>query len=106
MIDIINQALQRDINIICNKKVTRSGKLINFSQKDFYIVLILKIKDVNRKYEIPYPFEIIKTDNGFIFDYKVSTLTKDNKKRYDMFINLPRVSSNKFFNNELTVEYI
>tara|TARA_R100000805_G_C3556987_1_gene67037 strand:+ start:352 stop:672 length:321 start_codon:yes stop_codon:yes gene_type:complete len=106
MIEILNKALQRKLNIICNNKTIRSGTLILFSKKDFYITLFLKIKNVDKKYEIPYPYDIIEDKKGLIFDYKIDTLVKGNKEKHNMMVNLSKATNSKFFNCELKLEYI
>jgi len=106
MIDILNSALQRDINIVCNNKIIRSGTLILFSRKDFYITLFLKIKNADKKYELPYPYDIIENKTGLIFDYKLDTFVKGNKAKYNMLMNISKPTSGKFFNCELRLDYI
>lgn len=73
-----NYFLQRDIVFSLDSKIIKEGKLILFNQKDYYCVFHLKgANDTNKKYEIPYPFEIIKQKNYLILSYKLENMSKN-----------------------------
>lgn len=103
----LNSLLQKKINFELEGKLIKSGKLILFSQKYYYISLILNtLKKKREKLEIPIPFniEIDKEDNVLYFDYRISTLAKNNKQAFDLINNIP-TQKNKFLNKILSLYY-
>jgi hypothetical protein len=85
--EIIDQFLQKDINVLFNKKIIRKGKLILYTSKDFYISLIIKTnKDINKTFDIPYPFnmELDEEQSQIIFDYRLDILSLKNPKKLDI----------------------
>ena len=97
--------LQKNVTISCNNKIFRQGKVLLVSQKDFYITLTLKIKGLTKKYDIPYPFKVIKTKNLITFDYTIDTLCRDNLNKIDLVDQIvKRFNPIKFFNNNILIE--
>ena len=67
---LINNFLQKDVVFFINKeKPIKTGKLLIFKFKDFYFNFILKNNNVNKIFEIPYPFNITKGVNSLIFSW-------------------------------------
>ena len=103
MISRFTDILQKNITIQSNNKIIRQGKLLMITQKDFYITFIMSIKGLTKKYEIPYPFDIIKSPNQIIFDYKVSKICS-NDTAASMVLGLAKsMTPNKFFNNTIEI---
>lgn len=77
---------QKNISITLDNKVLRTGRLLLFSIKDFYLHFTLLTNDVQKNFELPYPFDTYMenlTSNVLILDYRLSRFTK----------NLPTIST-------------
>lgn len=104
--DALTHFLQKKISFEVDGRVFKTGKLILFSSKYFFICFTLKTDKKSRdKLEIPIPFSIEHhaEDNLIYFDYRVDTLTKCNSQAKELLEQLP-LSKNKFINKILTIE--
>lgn len=83
---ILNTLLQRNLSFQINKKIIKQGKLVLFSVKDYYITFFIKVGSLQKKYEVPYPFNVIhsKLNNNHkvVFDYNVDVLAPINSDLY------------------------
>ena len=79
---ILNTLLQRNLSFQINKKIIKQGKLVLFSVKDYYITFFIKVGSLQKKYEVPYPFNVIhsKLNNNHkvVFDYNVDYTVRIN----------------------------
>jgi len=76
MMEIIENELKelvfKNITFKIDSKVLKSGKLKIFNTSQFFIKFKLLINESEKEYELPYPYKLIKTDGGVIFDYTLS----------------------------------
>lgn len=108
---ILDSFLQKNIDVIFNKKVIRKGKLILYTAKDFYISLIIKTpKDINKTFDIPYPFKMSlnDTDTEIELDYRLEVLALGNKKKLEILekavYNNSSTNNSKYLNNILYIK--
>ena len=103
---IFTSLLQKNLTIEIEGKIIKTGKLILFNQKYFFVVLLIynKEKKKQEKIDIPIPFSIKKEKNKIIFDYKINTLAKNNKDLLQL-IQSVKVVKNKFYNKILTLHF-
>ncbi|MGA1046607.1 MAG: hypothetical protein ACO3UU_01230 [Minisyncoccia bacterium] len=102
----ISNLLQRRVSFSVNNKITRSGKLIIFDVKDFYINFTIDTNNKDYKtYELPYPFSVNIGKDYVEFDYTLDTLASGNKMLYYKLKALNRVKKNKIFNNKVIIQY-
>lgn len=94
----INNFLQQKINFIVNGKTVKSGKLILFCIKDFYLVFTLSIHQTKKIFEIPYPYGYNVVDNKIVLDYTINKLCHNLKHIENSAKNLISKKPNKFFN--------
>lgn len=97
--------LQKKVSFEIDGKLFKTGKILLFTQKYFYISLILSTtKKKQEKVEIPIPFniEIHNDDNLIYFDYRLTTLAHNNKEALDALQEI-NTQKNKFFNKILTL---
>jgi len=94
----ISRFLQRKISISINNKFTKTGRLILFSIKDFYLVFTLSVQQTKKIIEIPYPFEFFLKDEKIILSYMVNKFCS-NIVEVESYVKLlsPK-KPNKFFN--------
>jgi len=103
--EILKNLLQKRISFEIDKKVFKTGRVVLYSQKYFFISFILNTnKKKKEKTEVPIPFnvEIHKEDSLIYFDYRVSSLAVNNK---EAFANIQDISvcKNKYLNKILTI---
>ena len=97
-----NYFLQRDIVFSMDNKIIKEGKLMLFSQKDYYLIFHLKNSNGdNKKYELPYPFDINREKNYLTFDYKIESISKNDSELYYRLLSLNKNQVSRFFNNKI-----
>ncbi len=97
-----NYFLQRDVVFSMDNKIIKEGKLILFSQKDYYLIFHLKNSNGdNKKYELPYPFNIDKENNYLMFDYKIESISKNDSELYYRLLSLNKNQVSRFYNNKV-----
>jgi hypothetical protein len=104
--DVLTNTLQKNISLEVDGKVFKTGKLILFSTKYYFICLTLNTSKKQReKVEIPIPFnvEVHSKDNLIYFDYRIKTLTHTNENAKQIIDKL-EATKNKFYNKILTIE--
>jgi CHAT domain-containing protein len=85
-----------------DNKIIKEGKLILFSQKDYYLIFHLKNSNGdNKKYELPYPFNIDKENNYLMFDYKIESISKNDSELYYRLLSLNKNQVSRFYNNKV-----
>jgi hypothetical protein len=99
--------LQKNISLEVNNKIFKSGKLLLFYQKNFYLTFVLNSNKKDKdKVEIPIPFETEThfEDNLIYFDYRIKTLSKlaPDMENY-LKIYPSKVASNKYWDTILTI---
>lgn len=107
MVDIENYFkyfLQRDIVISIDSKIIKDGKLILFNQRDFYLNFNLKQNNnTQKKFELPYPFDIIKENNYIILSYELSSLSKNDADLYYKLISLNKKHNSRYYNSKVLI---
>ena len=95
----INRFLQQKISININHKTVKTGKLILFCIKDFYLVFTLSISHSKKIFEIPYPYNFTIKNKGNILDYTLKSFSS-NIQSIDSYVKLltPK-KPNKYFNS-------
>jgi hypothetical protein len=70
----VNMFLQQKVHFHVNNKLIKTGKLILFSIKDFYLVFTINIHHHRKTFEIPYPFAFQTHEKKIVFDYTLNKL--------------------------------
>lgn len=106
MIDIeqtINTLLQKQINFVVDNKSIKKGRLMLFNVKDFHLIFILKIGNEQKRYEIPYPFNIKIEDKKIVLDYTIDALSQRNDTLLYKIMGLNRKKTSKLFDAKLFI---
>jgi hypothetical protein len=104
--DTLTNLLQQRIALEIDGKVIKTGKLILFTSKYFFISLTIEtLKKSKEKVEIPIPYsiEVHNEDKLIYFDYRLSTLTKTSASAKKIIEKMSS-SKNKFYNKILIIE--
>ena len=82
---IFNKYFFNQFTFILDNKIVKNGRLKLFSMKGFNLKFFLVDPDGTIKnLEIPYPFALVQTPHGFIFDYRLEKLQLlDNTEHLD-----------------------
>lgn len=100
--------LQKNLSFEINNKVLKSGKLILFSQKNFFLTFIINSNKKDKdKVEIPIPYgiETHYDENLIYFDYRLKTLCKTSPEIENYLKIYPsKVQGNKFWDTILTID--
>jgi hypothetical protein len=92
--------LLKDITISHNNKVLRSGKLLLFSIKDFYLHFTLSTDKQTKHFEIPYPFDIkILSNNLLLLDYALSSFKTEYEDLDFRIKNIGTKKKSRYFNS-------
>ena len=105
--NVFNNYLLRNIEFLHNNKSIKSGKLLFYSLKEFYINFILQNEyNQNKVYTIPYPFEIYYNNDFFTLNYQIKDFCNGID---DIVINANLLTinkKNKFLDSKLIISPI
>lgn len=101
----LNKFLLRDVNFILDSKIIKSGNILLFNHRDYYITFTLKIDGSTKIFEIPSPFHFHFFEKSLLFDYKLESLYRDDLNLKIKFISYKTPKQSKLLNNCLKIEY-
>lgn len=99
----INNFLQQKLIFSVNGKTIKSGKLILFTIKDFYLVFTLSVANTKKIFEIPYPFGFAFNTNKINLDYSITKLSHNLKDIEQNAKQLISKKASKYFNSILEI---
>jgi len=105
------ELLQHNIEVIFNRKVIKSGKLLLLSHKSSVICLTLQLDSQSIKsYELPYPFEILYVDEPnnkhVVFDYTITNLTPRQDLLDRISETVPTKKPHRFLTNKVFIKAV
>jgi len=102
----INSLLQQRVNFTINNKIIKSGKLILFCIKDFYLVFTIGVNHSKKMFEIPYPYFFDQYTNKIILNYATSIFHHGSEEiKFNAKQLMPK-KPGKFFNTQLEINVI
>lgn len=111
--ELLKTLFQKYLKFYLKGKVCKEGRFILFKQNNFHYTLTLKNEKKGlEKFEIPVPFNIEEWEaedgvNPLVyFDYRLSTLAKNNNELLKILSRIPKEGNNKFYNSILEIEII
>jgi hypothetical protein len=70
--EVFNDYFFKKFTFLLDNKVLKEGRLKLFTMKGFNLkFFLLDSENVIKNLEIPYPFNLTKTETGYIFDYRL-----------------------------------
>jgi hypothetical protein len=99
--------LQKNITIDIKDKTYKSGKLLLFYQRNFYLTFVMDTaKKAKEKIEIPIPYdvELHEESNLVYFDYRIKTLAKHAPEiEMNLVVYPKKITGNKFWDSILLI---
>lgn len=103
--ETFNEYFFKNCTFILDNKIIKDGKLKLFTMKGFNLKFFLLDEENNIKpIELPYPFNIVKRENGYIFDYRLSAFKLLKKTELIDSLLEDAVAPSKFFNKQLVIK--
>jgi len=102
--NVLKFLLQKHIVLFFNNKKYKEGRLLLFKCNAFHLKLTLKSEKNNKNLEIPVPYNIIRDNDNIVFDYRLSTLSRNNKELYDICATLTKLGNNKYYDSVLYIK--
>lgn len=99
----INEFLQQKISFSVNGKSIKTGKLILFCIKDFYLVFTILVNHTKKVFEVPYPYSFFVSNKKIIFDYSVNSLCNGEHKILEYAKFLVPKKPNKYYNTQAEI---
>lgn len=95
---------QKNISIHLNNKIIRTGKLILFAPKEYYLVFCIGSNAKFKHLELPLPFKFQENKNSIYFDYSSELLSDDPtiKLKVDEYF---KIYKSKYLNNKLAFHF-
>lgn len=103
----LDNFLLKEIELSTQKKTIKKGTLILYKSDLYYITLYIRNdNDEVKKLEVPKPFAIDTTRKGerVIFDYKLTTITKECPRKLEAINRIPRLKESKYYNTYITLK--
>jgi len=89
----------KTVKFTIDNKTIRSGRVDVFNTKQFFIKFKLSTGDEQREYEMPYPYKLTKIQNGYIFDYCLSSFCSVKDDNYFKMLGFDKTNASKLHNN-------
>lgn len=86
-----------------NHKVLRRGRLLLYNVSDYHIKFtILTNKNVNKYYELPFPFSMEKQGQNVILSYNLLDFCRGNNKKQEMIRDIKHEGS-KLYDQQIVI---
>ena len=104
----VKELLLKNVVFTINEKTVRRGKLLICNQDEYYIKFVLQTnKNVNKNYEVPYPYSVCSNESQVIFSYKILDLCKGNEMKHAMITaKTPTSNCNKLHDKRLIISIV
>lgn len=104
--EVLKFLLQKKLKFMIKNKQVKKGKLILFKQNNYHLELMMEINGDTKKFEIPIPYEaeVWEKDDLVYFDYRLTTLGKNNPELQNIIRSIPREGNNKYYDTILEIE--
>lgn len=86
-----------------DNKILKTGKIQIFNTKQFFIKFKLFNNNLEKDYELPYPYSIKSIKNGVVFDYCLSAFCPFKDEMYYKLLLCDKSNSSKIHNRYLMI---
>lgn len=107
-INYVKQLLLKNVIFAIDEKTVRRGKLLLCNHDEYYVKFVLQTnKNINKNYEVPYPYHVVGSDTQVTFSYKILDLCRGNEMKHAMVTGkTPASNCNKLHDKNLTITVI
>jgi hypothetical protein len=103
----LSSYLLKDIAIIHNNKILRSGKLLLFSVKDFYLHFTFSVDNNTKHFELPYPFRTSKVQGDILLlDFTLSAFRVEYNDIERRIKNIGSKKRSRYYNSIVKLQAI
>ncbi len=99
----LKKLVLKNVNFKIENKTLKTGKLQIFNTKQFFIKFKLLNNGVEKEYELPYPYNIKKINNGLLFDYCLSAFCPFKDETYYKLLLCDKSNASKIHNKHLVI---
>jgi hypothetical protein len=86
-----------------DNKILKSGKIKIFNTKQFFIKFKLLSNNLEKEYELPYPYSLKKVPGGLLFDYTLSAFCPFKDETYYKLLLCDKSNASKLHNKYLMI---
>jgi hypothetical protein len=101
--DHLKNLIFREVKFVINSKTIRHGKIQMFNTKQNFVRFKIEEDGETKEWEISYPYDIKKIENGYLFDYALSAFCPRTEEVYWKMKAINKKDVSKFFDNYLHV---
>jgi hypothetical protein len=99
----LKSLILKNVEFKLDEKVIKRGKVKVFNTKQFFIKFKLEYDGGMKEYELPYPYNVVKNDNGFVFDYCLSAFCPKTEESYWKMRTVNKDEASKIHENYLFI---
>lgn len=95
--------IMQNVEFCIDDKSIRKGFIKVFNTKQFFIKFKLHTEQGDKDYELPYPYKVLKTSDGYLFDYSLSAFIPKTEEVFWKIKLMDRSESSKLYDNYLFI---
>ena len=99
----LKDVILKNVDFQIDGKSIKKGKVKVFNIKQFFIRFKLESDQNIKEYDLPYPFKVVKLNNGYLFDYSLSAFCARTEDTYWKMLLMNKTDASKLHNNYLYV---
>lgn len=92
-----------NVGFVLEGKTIKQGKIRWFNTKQCFIKFKLENDGEIKEWELPYPYKMKPTENGYLLDYCLSAFCPRTEDVYWKMFLMDKTSASKFHNNYLHI---
>lgn len=101
--ETLKTLILRNVSFVLDGRVVRQGKINIFNTKQNFIKFKIENDGDVKEWELSYPFNIVDTDTGYIFDYCLSAFCPRTEESYWRMKAMNKSEASKMHDNYLYV---
>ena len=104
---LLEDYLQKNVTFCIDTKTVRRGRLLLYNIKDYYIKFLIRTnKNINKNYELPYPYDITEGVGCIKLTYKIKDLCRDNDMKEEFVRSYTPVENSKLYDKTVIITNI
>ncbi len=99
----LKNLILQDVDFQIDGKSIKRGKIKVFNTKQFFIKFKIEAEGEAKDFEIPYPFKVVKVEEGYLFNYCLSAFCPRTEDAFWKMFLMDKSEASKLHNNHLMV---